>query len=385
MAEEKKHTEISPSKLQRVILCPGSVKLARQVEASKPNAAADRGTRLHDLTEQIITGKASLADIEDHNDKMAVSFAIDGYKQLREKVASYGEEPLEKFEEFIKIFDNPEVSGTTDIMLVGKDVIAIGDYKFGNTEVSATENNQLLAYAYGAMKKHDLRKHVLLCIIQPSRDTVDIYETTGEAVIDWAAEKALPACCEALGPKPRLVPGQVQCRWCPAMGLCPKAHSFVQENAKKVFEAYSELNALSPEAIVEVMTIIPELEAAIKAIKAQAKSLAGTNKLPGYKLVRKKAHRNWTDEDEVFKVLDSYEVAEKLAAKGMCVDDLFVHELRSPSQVEKLLGKKFVEENISKFIYNPEGEIALVTEDDPRPNVATDPFAEYAVRDEEEN
>lgn len=387
------HTEISPSKLERVILCPGSVQLCRQIPKDAPNAAASRGTRLHEYTEQVINNAMNLNDIVDLEEHTQVEFAVNSYQALFEKWAGQaGEESAITYTEatvdIIQGFKESIVSGTSDVVLLGSKWTGIVDFKFGHTKVEAVENAQLMAYACGVYRtftswqsrlKHNSIIH--MAIVQPALDSIEEYELTLEELHNWYTNVLLPAVKEALGPNPSINPGAVQCKWCPAVGVCPKAHELVQEQAQEVFKAYAKLDALEPIELSKLMSIIPALETAIKAIKNAAESMAGTNSLPGYKLVRKRGTRKWVDDSKVLEVLNTPEVEEKLVAKGLQFENLIDAKVKSPSQIEKMVGKAFMANipGVLDCIELSEGALTLVTEDDERPNVVTSPFAEYAA------
>lgn len=392
MAEEKKHTEISPSKLARVLLCPGSVKLARQVPPSGSNAAAERGTRLHDYTEKVINGEMQLTDIVDLEERAQVEFAVNSLQDLilkwsRKHDIGHVQVLTEQFLEIV-----PDVvSGTTDVVVYCDEFLAIVDFKFGHNKVEAEQNNQLMAYAVGAYKKFMIDdktesevndRPVYLVVIQPPLDVVDEWELSSGELRMWYVNLMLPAVHEALtSPSPRIIQGEVQCRWCPAIGVCPEAHTYVQEQASKVFAAHAKIDTLDPIELSKVMCIIPALEEAIKALKDAAMSMAGRNELPGFKLVRGKGNRKWLDENKALELLNNPEVEEKLAAKGIQFENLIDAKLKSPSQIEKIVGKAFFAklDGLADCIDRSEGKVSLVTEDDERPNIVTNPFADFAM------
>lgn len=383
------HTEISPSKLSRIIACPGSVKLCRKVEQQKSSSAADRGTRLHECAEKIINKEMLLVDIPDLEERQQVEFAITTLENILESHnmggSKYTETRLEVYSSDVSEID---IQGTADFISVDFDYLSIVDFKFGHIEVEAAHNTQLMAYAYGALKKFyygdytkDLR--IYICIIQPALEKCEVWETNSNDIIAWANGTMIPVCEEALtSESPSIVPGAVQCKWCPAVGLCPESHAFVQEQAKQVFKAFAEIDTLDPIELSNLMAIIPPLEDAIKAIKKAAMSAAGTNSLPGYKLVKTKGRRMWVDESRAMTLLNTPEVEEKLEAKGVTIEDLVESKMKSPSQLEKLLGKAFLAkiEGFEECIESGEGTITLVTMDDERPNIAENPFAHYAEK-----
>jgi hypothetical protein len=136
------------------------------------------------------------------------------------------------------------------------------------------------------------------------------------------------------------------------------------------------------EALAKALKWVPLLDARNRAIEALAMRLAeqGT-KVPGQKLVRKKANRKWTSPED--------EIAAALAKEGLSPKD-FLSEpsLRSPAQVEKLgpAARKAVnghklkdDENwiIEPLAVKGVGGLTLASEDDPRTEVVIDTAADF--------
>lgn len=385
----KMHTEISPSKLSRIIACPGSVKLCRKIEQQKSNSAADRGTRLHEYVEKIVNKETRLVDIQDLEERQQVEFAITTLENVLDQYEVSGSEYTEaKLEIYSNEVSGIDVKGTADFIFTGVESLIVADFKFGHIEVNAEQNTQLMAYAYGALKQFyygDYTEYlpIYICIIQPALEKCEVWETDSDTIISWAKDIMIPACEEALTSEyPTITPGPVQCKWCPAVGLCPESHAFVQEQAKQVFKAFAEIDTLDTMELSKLMGIIPPLEDAIKAVKKAAMAAAGTNSLPGYKLVKTKGRRVWADESRAMTLLNTPEVEEKLEAKGVTIEDLIESKMKSPSRLEKLLGKAFLAkiEGFEECIESGEGTITLVTADDERPNIAENPFVHYAEK-----
>jgi hypothetical protein len=141
------------------------------------------------------------------------------------------------------------------------------------------------------------------------------------------------------------------CRWCAAKSICPLVNGAV-ERAKR-----ENIKAVNIFRLSEALASIDLLEGWIRDAREMAVELleAGVE-LPGWKLVPKRAMRQWVDE---------------YAATGALLNlgAFALHELtdlKSPAQVEKLLKKH--------KIAMPEGLITAVSSgdtlapaDDPRP------------------
>jgi len=152
---------------------------------------------------------------------------------------------------------------------------------------------------------------------------------------------------------PPLVPGKEQCRFCPALHICPAL-----ETAQHALVATEFTPAVKYDAqkLADALSQIPMVEARITALRefAYAEAERG-NVVPGYKLVDKRAYRSWTDEDAVIKW-----------AKASAVDPYAPPEIKSPAQMEKGL-KKPEKEALKQFTESKSSGRTLVPVADERP------------------
>ena len=91
---------------------------------------------------------------------------------------------------------------------------------------------------------------------------------------------------------------------------------------------------------------------------------------PGFKLVEGISRRKWTNEDDVANAI----YANFPEASD---DQIFDMKLKGISAIEKLFGKKKVDEALKDVIIKPQGKPTLVSEDDKRPALGF----EDAIRD----
>ena len=101
-------------------------------------------------------------------------------------------------------------------------------------------------------------------------------------------------------------------------------------------------------------------------------ALNGTN-YPGYKIVAGRSIRKITDVEAVMQELQSNAFAEESYMKP--------RELRSITDLEKLVGKKRFAELCGKWIEKPQGKPTLVPESDKRPayDTTADDFKDVNV------
>ena len=91
--------------------------------------------------------------------------------------------------------------------------------------------------------------------------------------------------------------------------------------------------------------------------------------IPGWKLVPKRATRRWRDEGQA---------VVELQALGLCEDELIARKLKSPAQVEKLLGFKG-KRGIADLVVAVSGGTTLAPETDPRPLLLPGAAADFAA------
>jgi translation initiation factor IF-1 len=338
----EKHSNYSPSRLSRIIACPGSVDLIESllstetIKFTSPSTDAAHGTMLHEVIDNyysIDTGKrneSALRDL-DLDDKALIEDATDYLEAI---IKSKGHDGmLMKAENFINLesWGLPDIWGTFDFSIIDpfKRHVDIIDWKFGaGITVYAEENPQLLAYAAGIVKYPSSIQNITLHVVQPALDHYDTWSLSANELYDWVHGTLAIAIgkCHGSGVD-KFVPGKSQCRWCEAKNHCSARITFAQETAIKLFNAKEKL-ATCPtiEDLVELVEMAPLVEDAIKSIRVYLqRELENGHKVPGLKLVRGKANRVWVNENDVITWL----------AKNTSIEELFTSKLRSPSQLEK--------------------------------------------------
>lgn len=350
---------VGGSTAKRVINCPGSVALVQQVPPKPSSSYADEGTLLHNTIAAILeTGKKPedflgtfYNGVELTEDRLE--------RKLLPALAALDEiDPEGKLEyavEQVVGFGDalPGVFGSADLVgRIGNRGILL-DWKFGDgVAVEAEENPQALFYTAAALRTEATRwafegvDEVEVIIVQPPQ--VKRWVTSLDRVRRFEAELIL-AVRAAQQPDAPLSAGD-HCRWCAAKSICPLVNGAV-ERAKR-----ENIKAVNIDRLTEALASIDLLEGWIKDAREMAKELleAGVD-VPGWKLVPKRATRQWADEKKALTAL---------AEAGCSAEELT--ELKSPAQVEKVLKKH--------KLAMPEGLITAVSSgdtlapaDDPRP------------------
>jgi hypothetical protein len=228
------------------------------------------------------------------------------------------------------------------------------DWKFGDgVPVSPEENAQLLFYAAAAMRTPETKwafdgaKDVELIIVQPP--SIKRWLTTLDRV--KAFEDQLVAAVKvALKPDAPLAAGD-HCKWCTAKPVCPVMTGAVDRALKE------QLDLMPLDQIGHYMNQLPQIEAFLKDLQQLAHWLIEEGKtIPGWKLVNKRATRQWADAEKA---------SEFMEANGVIVHEL---KMKSPAAVEKEL-KKAKKELPDDLVVAVSSGSTLAPESDPRPSV----------------
>lgn len=366
--------------------CPGSVALSRNVAAPVASEAALEGTRAHALAELALTsGRNTLDYVGEIVEGVAITAemaeAVDVYVDYC-RVLMGGDIRYWVEQHFsLESLDPPTpMFGTSDFVSFDpySNTLSVVDLKFGRGVVVEPENNpQLKFYALGsaiALQPLEIEE-ISLVIVQPRvahpngpvrQDTITYAE-----LMEFAGE--LLAAAEATTkPNAPLVPGE-QCRWCKAAGICPAQQKSVELASQMEFTAIEPLRPAPPETLTDaqlarVMELMPMFEAWTSAVKrhAEGKLIRGDG-LDGWKLVAKRANRKWIDEKAAINWLD----------QGFTEEEYLVDpKLKSPAQIEKLLGRKNFDQTL---VEKKSSGYVMVPESDPRPALALDAAAEFTA------
>ena len=119
-----------------------------------------------------------------------------------------------------------------------------------------------------------------------------------------------------------------------------------------------QLNSISPEGYSNALVIADRLEDWIKSVREMAQqALENDIAIPGFKLVPKRATRQWVNDEGAL---------EALREMGLESDELTETKLRSPAQLEKVLKKHKLELPKDHVVAVSTGN-TIAPESDPRP------------------
>lgn len=333
------HSNIGGSVIHRVVACPWSLANIHRAPPQETSAAAAEGTALHEALELYYTDRIKKLDdvrgtkingvliTDEHMELLKdAGRVVDGYiDRLEEEI---GHVAHVHFEAAVNFADRiPDAWGTCDVLVKCGPVLAVMDYKFGRVPVSAKDNSQLKFYAQAArhtFKWWDEITTVELNIIQPRAEKIHEHDVVLPEDLDKFEVEILAAIKEAEGKDPRCVTGS-HCRFCPLEVYCPEKTGLAQEALREE----SHVNEMDLETLTYWMNRKDELESFLTSVRnAALVLLENGHRVPGWKLVARRATRRWENETKAMAYFKEV---------GLHMEDFTEMKLRSPAQMEKIL------------------------------------------------
>lgn len=399
------HSPIGASSMSRWSKCPGSVALCKSVP-SFSSRYAEEGTEAHDWLAKTLTGEVPIRSVPEPF-REPVTYAFD---VVCSQVAQGGKKAKLLVEHGFDLGHvYPGCHGTADVVIYNpiKRWLIVSDYKHGQgIVVEVEDNSQLQYYGLGALttlKEIGPIERVVLQVIQPRIDHPDGFCRSWHVdpidLVDFAIELQQFAKATEAKDAP-LVPGE-HCRFCSASAICPELKTKAIAIAQNEFDEISEdsppsreseqvggglqnpnyqsesltvepvkPSGLSVDQVAKAMQWAPTLSAWLKSLHEYAYQLASRGeKIPGFKLVEKRAKRNWKNEENL---------VEFLVENGFSDEEMYEKpKVKSPAQMEKLVGKN--ERHVfEKFYEKKSSGLTLVVETDSRPEVSTAAEVEFS-------
>ncbi len=353
---------VGGSTAKRVINCPGSVALCQKVPPRPSSKYADEGTLLHNVMAEMLGSDKELRhvlDMEYNGIKLTgdlidekVRPALDAINEIDpDAQLEFAVEQTVSFGDLI-----PGVFGSCDLIGRIGDRAIILDWKFGDgVAVEAEENSQLLFYTAAAIRTPALEwvfkdaKDIECIIVQPPKikrwvtsfDRVRLFERELTYAVKQSAKPDAP-----------LKIGD-HCRWCAAKPICPLMTGAVDRATQTQIK---ELNVTQLGDMLQRADVLEDWISDLRALALQV--LESGNPVPGYKLVQKRATRQWKDEES----------AKQALLKHLPMTDVMETYLISPAQAEKKLKKLKLPMPDDQIISVSSGT-TLAPESDPRPAV----------------
>jgi hypothetical protein len=428
---EKDHAELGPSSWDRWSNCPGSIVLSRGLPRTTSSYAAE-GTVAHEIADRVLREEVAEAkELLDQtfqcegydivvDDEMvgAVNFYVDYVRQL-----APNDDDIILPEQQVPIghlTGESGATGTSDSIVIanGGKLMHVVDLKYGKgVRVNAEGNGQAKMYALGALHKfgavYEDVEEVEIHIVMPRlEDGVTSEVLSIGELEEFRDQVELAAAAVALNDKARdlqdksnweleLVPGEKQCKFCPAKGICPALQAEVSKELAPLShctaEDFADLSLpkqaasleLKPDAtndqLAQFMRAVPLIEEAIKGVRAEVeRRLFDGQEIPGFYLgVGRKGNRQWVNEDADGKPVDiEAELKKRLGSKA------YEKKLIGVPAAEKLFkSKPQTWKKIKDLITQPDGKPSVCAEGDKNPRyvpVSAEDFADLSAQTEVE-
>lgn len=372
------HALLSPSASHRWLHCTAAPRLEEGIKDEGSDYAAE-GTLAHAYCAMKLKNFLGLPT-DGEKEEIAALQEKYGTGEMAEYTDTYATIVLEKYnaaraatpdaqllvETRLDFSDYvPEAFGTADAIIIADGTMEVIDFKYGKgVKVSAVENPQMMIYALGAYARFAFEYRIdnlRATIVQPRIDNLSEYEITVEELTAWAANVLTPAAEKAYKGEGPQTPG-AWCQFCKVKNQCRA----LANKCKEVVAVDPKL--ITPEELAkEVLPMVPIVKTWISGVEdfALAQALSGIQ-LPGWKIVEGRSVRKITDTDSVAAVLTK---------NGYKQNDIFKPvEMRTITDLEKLVGKKQFAAMCGEWINKPQGKPTLAPEGDKRK--AIDPIAD---------
>lgn len=379
------HALLSASSAARWLNCPRSVRLTEHIKDEGSSIYAAEGTLAHAVAETMlryyqehgtIEGWTAIADFTTNEywyDGMKddvlpyVEYVIETFES-RSAAAALDIETRLDFSEYV-----PGGFGTGDAVIVDDGYVEIIDLKFGKgVPVDADHNPQTMLYGLGAYLLYDFIydiKRVKMTIVQPRLDHITSFELSEKDLVYWAANTVKPTAHLAYEGQGEQKAGD-WCRWCKIKATCKvRAQSLLAVTEKR------NQTELSDAEISEILAARDAIKRWLTDIEDEVMDRLTTGgKLAGWKLVEGRSNRKINEPDKLAgRLLEQY--APELIYRPQ--------ELKTLTDLEKLVGKKRFAEEFGEYVYKPDGKPTLVPESDKRPALHS-PEAEFEFEEAKE-
>lgn len=384
---ERAHAKRSPSSSQQWINCPGSIQ-AEEGLPDSDNEYAIQGTAAHQLAELCMKNKhdarlyvgqvlkvkkldGTFAEIEvDAAMVKGVQLYVTWFRDhIADAEIWQFPQSLYMVETKVKITAIQD-TGTADAIIYkeGTKTLVIGDLKYGFNLVEPEENTQALLYAMGAASlfPQGFIEHVEITIIQPRGMHPDgpirTWKMAYKDMLDWELF-LYDAVAKTEEPDAPRKAGK-WCKYCKAAVTCKTLRDSALDTAMAEFDTQGNITlpvveSLTPEQLGRVLESAEALEGWIKQVWKYGEAEAQAGRVPpNFKLVAKRAHRSWKNEEEARTWLE-----ETFAEAEILTEP----KLKSPAQIEEEVGKATAtKKGLANLTQSISSGSKLVMESDPR-------------------
>lgn len=374
----KTHSILAPS-CKEWFHCGLAAKFLAIKDADDAGENAQFGTETHALAEAYIIQSLGLMPYEPNVGLTpeAVKASLKYYSQEMEHLASAyanfvvntvgfeakrtGEQPVVLVEQYLEMDYAPDTHGTLDCGIIAGDTLTIIDNKTGYIKITAEEDGELNSqlaiyglYAYKCYRDIYSIKEVRLVVYQERIHNISETTVSVEQLEAWEREKLIPAAKNALSDNPKSASGW-WCKYCPGRAIC-------RRRSEDAFAVVGDMKKPEFMTDAEIEQVLPKLDGVIdyvEAVKEYAlkKAVEQGRKWSGFKLVESTTKRKISDEEAVGKILTEAGFSP------------FTQKLLSITDMQKMVGKKKLDELVGGYIVKPKGQPVLVPEGDSRTEI----------------
>lgn len=243
------------------------------------------------------------------------------------------------------------VDVTMQVIVDGvQEFLEIIDYKDGRGFVSADDNSQLQAYAFGKLEE---ATNVRMTIVQPKTSPVIRYSDVTAELLAYKA-KQLATSAEATDDPDAPLKAGSWCQWCKAN---PKRGGNCTMGVQQIDTSNLEkdVTTLTDSELSQLLDTKDQILAAFQRVESEIEQRIGTGvNVPGYAMRPGRSSYSWDEskQDELIK---------KLKSRRMKMDDIYPKKLITPAQLKKCdkLTSQQIKTIVDEFVVEKTGKLKL--------------------------
>jgi len=331
------HDPYSASKASRWMACPGCVNFCQGMPDTS-GKAAERGTRIHTYAEAMAKGQPVVqidgtTEVE-FAEESAIAAKMEAKAREVEALYIHPDDQMVVLEAELDLRHlGIQMPGFADRLVVGEDVVIVGDYKGGKVYVPSAGNPQGAIYCSGAARQAGVSRAIFV-IYQMNHSgecEARAWELSAADLAEW--ESFIGARRRIAETSTVLIPGE-HCKYCPAKKLakCPALVSSIAiPSSVPSWDVYWA--SLAIESQGEILDRLSAAEDLIKEIWGHAEQASQASGVcpTGYRMAAGRKTRFFPDEHAAEAALTAALDELGLPATAMWKPA----ELRSVSDLEK--------------------------------------------------